>query len=135
MLIGSVGAGSDEYARWKYSATAFHAKRPERTHRPACGSNGKSTAARRSEAASSTAPHDVIHDRCARGERKKLRTPSEVCVSSSSANQSCHGAHRSPRRSKRCISWERTSTLTPVGGSVERAASIATSTSRRENAP
>ncbi len=57
---------------------------------PASGSNGRSTAASRSDAASSTAPLAVTHDRCPTGERKKLSTPSDVCVSSSSVNHCCH---------------------------------------------
>ena len=102
--------------------------------RPACGSKPISVTASRRDAASSTAPAAVTHERCGAGERKKFTTASDVCVSSSSANHPCHCTHRSSRRWNRSIMWARRRISTPEAVFPVNAASCPTITSRFENA-
>src|SRR5689334_25311374 len=103
MLIGSVGAGSGSYAMPKKSAIERSAVKPERMHNAAMGCHGPSIVELTNAAESSTHPAAVTHERSGFGERKNVRDASDVCVSSSSANHSCHDTHRSSRSNSRSM--------------------------------
>ena len=72
----------------KKSPMERNAVNPLRTQRPAIGCQPASTVELMSDAASRIVPAAVTHDRSADGDRKKLSSGCDVCVSSSSANQS-----------------------------------------------
>src|SRR5437879_390001 len=74
---------------------ARNAEYPARTHNAAYGDRGMSIVEFANDAASSTTPAAVTHERSLRGERKKISDACDVCVSSISANQSCHWFHTS----------------------------------------
>src|SRR5438270_2525286 len=118
----------------KKSAIERRAVKPDRTHSAAIGCHGPSTVEFTRPAESSTTPAAVIHERSGLGERKKLRTPNEVCVSSTSANHSCHDTQRSSRSYNFSIRYARRSRSNAEGGEPARASRWATSTSRLENA-
>src|SRR3954452_19617565 len=104
-------------------------------HNPAFGEPGIIRVDCAKAAASRTAPAEVIHDRCGLGERKKARIEKVVCVSDSSENHDSHSAQRCGTPWSQPMAWYRMSSATASGGVPARAASRATATSRRENAP
>src|SRR3954468_17080884 len=99
----------------------------------ASGVRSRSNDEATNDAASSTAPAAVIHDRSGWGERKKLIAESEVWLSSTSANHSCHWGQRSSIRSSPLIFLYRSIILPTDGGDPARASSSATAASRRWN--
>src|SRR6266511_137559 len=118
----------------KKSEIARRAEYPARTQRAAYAECSMSIVEFANDAASSTTPAAVIQERSWRGERKKLRDACEVCVSSTSANQSCHCNHTTSSSSSSPIRDTRIRNSVADGGVPARADSFATSTSRRENA-
>ncbi len=66
---------------------------------PASGDHGMASVDWAMDAASSSAPADVTHDRSGFGDRKKFRTASDACVSEMSANHSSHSAQSAGSRS------------------------------------
>src|SRR3954464_1395931 len=87
-----------------------------------------------SAAPSSTAPPAVTHEWSGCGERKKLRAGNDVCVSSTSTNQSSQFSHTSMSRSSDPSTLARTIISTPLGGDPARTSSLLTAASLRENA-
>src|SRR5260370_24125881 len=133
MLVGSDCCGSGSYGMLKKSEMARSAESPARTHNAAYGDPGMSIVEFANDAASSTTPAAVPHDRSLRGERKKTNDACDVCVSSTSANQSCHCVHTSSSLPSSSMRLTRTRKSIDDGGVPARADSFATSTSRREN--
>ena len=90
---------------------------PARMHSWAGAVSCASTLLESSEAASSTEPAAVTHDRDGDGERNGASAPSEVWVSSMSMKPRSHGSHtRSSRSSRPRMSEKRSSMVVPDGG-------------------
>src|SRR6202035_3488984 len=107
MLIAASGAGSGSNGMAKTLASSPSARLPDRMHSPASGDHGIARVDCASDAASSSAPADVTHDRSGFGDRKNTSTASDVWVSEMSANQSSHSAHRAGSRSVQLMAWYR----------------------------
>src|SRR3954465_8076317 len=101
-------------------------RKPVGTEISASGVRSRSNDEATKEAASSTAPAAVIHDRSGWGERKKLMADSEVWLSSTSGNHSCPCGQRSSSRSSPLIFLYRSIILPTLGGDPARASSSAT---------
>src|SRR5580704_2509709 len=107
MLIGSSGAGSGSNGMAKKPASSRMASEPARMHSPASGDQGIASADWARDAASSSAPAAVTHERSGFGDRKNTSTASEVWVSEMSANHSSHSAHSAGSRSFQLMAWYR----------------------------
>ena len=105
MLIASSGRGSGSNGTPKKVAISRSAIVPARMHRPACGDQGIASVDWASDAASRRAPAAVTQDRSGLGERKKVSTPSDVCVSAMSANHSSHCSQSAGSWSVQPMAW------------------------------
>ena len=136
MLIGSPGCGSGSYGDAEVVGDRPQREEPG-PHADArlAGRSGRSTAASRSDAASSTAPLAVTHERCPTRRAEEAQHAERRVRLLELGEPLLPGAPRSRRAGGSAPSAGHcTSRCTPDGGLPARTSSCATSTSRRENA-
>ena len=97
------------------------------------GPDGGTSVEAVTEAASSTVPAAVTHDRRGSGERKNTTAGIDVWVSSSSVNQVSQLSQRAGSRSSPSMRWWRMSSSAADGDDPARTSRAETAVSRREN--